>query len=67
MTTTVCAAAVVAGVFSLAAHSATAREIGVKSSDASSGRMEYEAPAVVEVRGRVNPSVSPPVASSNAR
>ena len=63
--TTVCAA-VVAGVFSLAAHSA-AREIGVKSSDASSGRMEYEAPAVVEVRGRVNPSVSPPVANSNAR
>ena len=59
-------AAVVAGVFSLAVLSA-AREIGVTSSDTSSGRMEYEAPAVVEVRGRVKPSASPPVADSIPR
>ena len=42
--------------------SAAAREIGVKSSDASSGRMEYEAPAVVEVRGQVDHS---PVAAND--
>ena len=61
---TVCAVVVVAGVFSLA----VAREIGVKSSETSSGRRtEYEPPAVVEVRGHVNPSASPPMADSNAR
>ena len=48
--------------FSLVAHS-TAREIGVGGSGASA---EYEAPAVVEVRGRVKPSstASPPVSDS---
>ena len=48
-------AAVVAGIFFLALNS-HAREIGV------SGRTEFEAPAVVEVRGRVNPS--PPMSDS---
>ena len=48
--------------FSLVAHSA-AREIGVGGGGASA---EYEAPAVVEVRGRVKPSstASPPVSDS---
>ena len=51
---------VVGGVLSMALRSA-AREIGVGGSGAST---EYEAPAVVEVRGRVKPSSAPPVSDS---